>query len=557
MKKKLYKFYTWLLCCMVAFCTEVRPIKLHQKKPQLTVIMVIDQFAYHYIEKQKKFFKYGIKELIDKGLCYENAYHPHGIPETSTGHNALSTGVFAKDHGIVGNKWFDKNGRIINYVDDSSKYSKVIRGETFLDYGKSCKNTMVDGLSDQFMFLSNKNSKNLVFSISLKDRAAIATANNNGKAIWFDKETGHFTSSKKYFIELPSWLKKFNKKKKIDKLNSVSWSLFYSKNNFAYDFPFVNDYEHASYDFKLVQNKSIKIDHSKKESYDLLIRTPYAGKLIFDLAETCITHHFQKNDKNKMILWVCVSNTDLLGHIYGPDSLEVVDSNYHLDFQIQGFMQNVRRMVGAENTLFVFTADHGIQPIQEIMQKKGFSNSRRILSKQIISEINDLISKKYDIKKIVLGFKASKFFLDKNKIKPLSKKLWEKILKDLKNYLKNITGIKEVWTYDDLQSSIFESNDFRNFYKNQMYKGRSGDLICMPQPYCLISNYDKGCSHNTPYDYDTHVPLILYQKNRFEKKHIFDKVWIPQLPVTLANILGISQPTASTFNLLPGIVLTK
>jgi len=94
---------------------------------------------------------------------------------------------------------------------------------------------------------------------------------------------------------------------------------------------------------------------------------------------------------------------------------------------------------------------------------------------------------------------------------------------------------------------------FENFYKQQLYAGRTGDLICLTQPYCLLTSYPRGTSHSSPYDYDSHVPLVLYQKGRFEKKKINSKVWIPQLPVTLAHILNCERPSASTYKLLPGI----
>ena len=41
---------------------------------------------------------------------------------------------------------------------------------------------------------------------------------------------------------------------------------------------------------------------------------------------------------------------------------------------------------------------------------------------------------------------------------------------------------------------------------------------------------------------------------KFENKVVQKKVWIPQLTVTLAKILNIQKPTASTFKVLPGIV---
>jgi len=239
--------------------------------------------------------------------------------------------------------------------------------------------------------------------------------------------------------------------------------------------------------------------------------------------------------------------------MYGPDSLEVVDSNYHLDYQIESFMKNVRRMIGAKNVLFVLTADHGVQPIQEIMQKKGYSKARRIMAPKLIKDMNDIAHEKFGIKDIIAGFKGSMFTLNKEKLNELETQQQKELIVSLKKHIEKIDGIKKVWHYDELENAVFEKNALENFYKNQLYKGRSGDLICMPHPYCIITHYSKGCSHETPYDYDTHVPLILYQKSRFERKTFNTKVWMTQLPKTLAKILNIHYPTASTEKCLPGI----
>ena len=75
----------------------------------------------------------------------------------------------------------------------------------------------------------------------------------------------------------------------------------------------------------------------------------------------------------------------------------------------------------------------------------------------------------------------------------------------------------------------------------------------MVEPYCQITHYPKGTSHLSPYEYDTHVPLVMYQKNRIGHNVIHDKVWVPQLPTTLAYLLNIARPSASTYQILPGV----
>jgi len=162
---------------------------------------------------------------------------------------------------------------------------------------------------------------------------------------------------------------------------------------------------------------------------------------------------------------------------------------------------------------------------------------------------------KYDIKNVIAGFESSYFQLNQKAIAGIDDETKNNMLQDLKKLLLNQTGIKRVWTKNELKQAHYKPDQLEQFYKNHLYRGRFGDLICMPEPYCLITTYPTGCSHCTPYEYDTHVPLIMYQKNRFEKKRVQQKVWIPQLPVTLSRILKVQKPSVTTFNKLPGISL--
>ncbi len=155
--------------------------------PKLTVIMVIDQFAYPLYAKTIPHLQYGLKTLLDKGIVYENTYLPHGMPATGTGHTGLNVGTYAKDHGIIANGWVTPSGERVACDDDTAEHAAVFAPNGLYDYGKSARNIMVNGISDQFMLASQPNNPRLAFGVSLKSRAAICTAGQLGKAIWFDK----------------------------------------------------------------------------------------------------------------------------------------------------------------------------------------------------------------------------------------------------------------------------------------------------------------------------------------------------------------------------------
>jgi predicted AlkP superfamily pyrophosphatase or phosphodiesterase len=538
--------------CLFLIYSSISAIPPANQIPKLTVVVVIDQFAYFYITKLKKYFKYGFKDFLENGIVYENAYHPHGIPETATGHNAISTGTMPAYHGIISNAWLMSDGEKIKYPNDPSKDAFVF-GREKKKRGKSNKLTLVDGISDQFKFAGNVDEKHLVFSISLKDRAAIGMANKTGKAIWFDCQQGCFSSSKKYFRKLPRWVTKFNDKK-VKNIKKLTWKSFYDESGPEYNFPFIKNYDYASFDFRLATSKPIEIDLLKPMPLNLFLKMPHSSQCLFDLSKDCLDTNFDADSNDKMLLWISLSNFDLVGHFYGPDSFEMTDLVYHLDKQIKDFTEIVYKKYGQENVLFVLTADHGVQPIQELEYKKGNTLAKRILAKPLIKEMNDLVSKKFNVEKIVKMFDASFFYLNPLKLKKLNFEKKKEILLLLKNYLLSIPGIKNVWTRWELSHKVFKPNSIESFYKNHVGSNRLGDLICQPQPYCLITNYDKGCSHNTGYEYDTHVPLVIYQKGKYENKKITQKVWIPQLAPTMSKMLGCGRPVTSMFPTLPGIV---
>jgi predicted AlkP superfamily pyrophosphatase or phosphodiesterase len=289
-------------------------------------------------------------------------------------------------------------------------------------------------------------------------------------------------------------------------------------------------------------------DFAEVHGPSLFLKTPAANKLLLDFSQECLAKNFCRIDHGTFLLWVSLSSLDMLGHKYGPDSLEIIDMIYHLDKQLAGFMKFCQKQAGPRDTLFVLTADHGVDAIPEILQRKGMSLAQRILAKPLMKKMNAYLQKKYGIQKAGAYFKVNQFYLN-TKTVPVDKKA--EILQVLKKYLLNQSGIKKVWTRDELLSTYYRPDELECLFKNQCHPLRSGDLICMVQPFCPLTKHDTGTAHRTPYNHDTHVPLIFYQEGRCKPRRIQEKVWVPQLPVTLAHIMGITKPSAARYGPLP------
>lgn len=530
------------------------------KKPHITAVIIVDQFAYHLLEKTAPFFQHGLKRMLDGGIIYKNAIMPHGMPSTATGHAGLSTGTFAINHGIVANHWFDKDGENIASDDDNRNESLVFKTPTSTySFGKSSRHLMVDTLSDQFVLQDiNDKTPTYAYALSLKSRAAIATAGSCGKAIWFDTINHQFTSSKAYFEKLPIWLTQFNQDIVIPFFESSSyyWKSVYPSQSAAYAMTDPKTYRFVTTQRPLV-NTTFEFDTLKDKSghhNDTIkghLLTPAANQLLLNLTKTCAHHLVSNVPDSRLLLWVCISSTDKLGHYYGPDSMEMIDMLYHLDQQLGVFMDNLDQLVGKDNILYALTADHGVSPIPELVKLRGYQHAQRVNVHTLIKKINSTIEERYGINQVISQYKTPWIYLNKQELAQQKPRTKKQIMLYIRHFLEQQPGIKRVVSIKHLNPSFISSCSVDFLYAQQQFKDRTGQMAIMMHPYAMDTKWDYGTDHRSPYDYDTHVPLILYWPDVLKPCIITRRVLTLQLANTLASLIGTARPSASRCSLLP------
>ncbi|MBM3894741.1 hypothetical protein FJ366_04065 [Candidatus Dependentiae bacterium] len=564
LKKTFFSLKTAIILTVFALAlgTGFLFLKNTQKKtfskPQLTFVLVIDQFAYHYLHKVKPFLWGGLKTLLDNGIAYTHATHPHGVPSTACGHAAISSGTYAKHHGIIGNEWISEDNKPIKASHDSPKNAAQFlpNGKVRTDVGASSKQLMTDTLSDTFI-LSNNNStnKHMVFSFAFKARSAIMMGGKMAQSFWFDEENLGLVSSKAYMNELPDWLIKYNKEHAPTNGKKFNWQPVFDVKSDAYKFSQIDNYKHATIpqicttEFKVTAAK-IGSDSSPDELFE---KTPFGDAFVLGAAKECLAHNFHGAENESCLLWLSFSCLDLVGHYFGPHSMEAIDMIYQLDRQIKGLLDFAKEKYPDITPLVVLTADHGVMPIPEVLNDDGFSLPVRVDAKDLVKKLNEVAEKEFEIKNLVTLVKPPQFFFDRAKFKTLSSEKKHALTNRLAEELSKHPSIKQVWTHYDLKKPLVVSDFFAELFQSQFYKKRSPQLSVLPAPYHMITKHPKGTSHDTPYLYDLHVPLVIWQKNRFENKTINEPVRVLQLPVTLAHILDVQTPSADEKELLPGI----
>ncbi len=519
--------------------------------PKLTLVIAIDQLAYHELQKTLPYLKGGIKFLHNNGINYTNAIHPHGATVTGVGHASLVTGTVPSVHGIVNNVWFTNNKKI--KCDAGSANDTVFSPTGFYKKTKSAHYLMADTLADQLTL--NTSELYATYALSLKSRASVLMAGRLGKALWFDEKSGFFTSSKAYFTKLPDWVTNFNSTSKIDTLTEVDWHSLYPLTDLAYQPAGNNNYIYTKN--RPLFNTTVPIDHHEKKPFLLFEKTPAANKLLLDFAEQCIVEHFSQEKNKKLVLWLSLSSLDKVGHKYGPNSLEVIDMIYHMDQQLGEFFDHIGKQVDSKDILTVLTSDHGVYPNVTQLYDQGFNLAKFINAEAIINKLNTVITKKFALKNFIVQFRPPFLYVNKEQLQKLDLVTKNNIFSVIKQELYKNRSIRKAWTSSELAEHTFAPLSIDQFFKNQLYRNRSGEIIIKTVPYTDIGKSTKGTKHSTPYDYDTHVPLIMYQPNKLSRQIIPQPVFIQQIPVTLAYLLNVPRPSASTFSLLPGILRQK
>jgi predicted AlkP superfamily pyrophosphatase or phosphodiesterase len=527
------------------------------QRPQLTFVFVIDQFAYHYLHKVRPFLTGGLKTLLDNGIAYSHATHPHAVPSTACGHAAISSGTYAKNHGIVGNEWIDDEGKPIKAAYDTPQNAAQFlpNGKTRTDRGASSKQLMVDNLSDTFV-LSNKNpsEKRMVFSFSFKARSAIMMGGKMAKTFWFDEENLGLVSSKAYMDELPAWVIKYNSEHAPKNGQKYSWKPVFEPTSDAYKFSQVDNYEHTAIPRLCTTDFSIKnAKAGSDESPEFLLeKTPHADTFMVGAVKECLTQNFHAKTNESCLLWLSFSCLDLAGHYFGPHSMEALDMVYQIDQRIQELLDFAKEKYPDITPLIALTADHGVMPIPEVLQDEGFKLPVRADAKEMVKNLNKIAEAEFGLKNLIALVKPPQFFFDRKAFKTLSSEKKHALTERLAEELRKHPSIKQVWTHYDLQKPVNASDSFAELFHSQFYKKRSPQLSVLPAPYHMITKHPRGTSHDTPYLYDLHVPLIIWRKNILERKEINDPVRVLQLPVTLAHLLDVQTPSTDEKELLPG-----
>ncbi len=532
--------------CLLLLVAGLGPLGAEERPvPRLAVVVSVDQMRGDYLKRFGPYFGAdGFNRLVREGADFQNCHYNHAFTITAPGHATILSGVNPSAHGIIGNDWRDPASFVgVNAVQDvdSPLVGVAPRGPNAAQTGRSPRNFLGTTVGDRLKERYGAAAK--VFGVADKDRSAILMAGAKADGAYWSVD-GKFVTSTYYHRELPAWVQEFNAANPPEGYFGRVWERLREVE--IYDTVQGPDDATGEYSGQgLTRTFPKRIDGGKPEPSNGFLWTlelsPWGNELVAGLAMRLIESEGLGIDDTPDLLCVGFSQTDRIGHSYGPDSHEVMDSFLRLDQVLAEFLRYLDQRVGRDHYVLVLTADHGVGPIPEqTIEKRGADAAGRISGSKLEAHVSGALAAafgpapegQYWALRDGSGYRLNSTVVKHAGADPA------KVRAVLRDALATFPGIADVWTRDQLlgEGALGGYGERMRLSYNAT---RSPDVVFLIQPFWLAGT--TTANHGTPYDYDSHVPQV-WVGGGFQAGARAERVAVEDLAPTLAGLLGVELP---------------
>jgi predicted AlkP superfamily pyrophosphatase or phosphodiesterase len=513
-------------------------------RPKLVVMIVVDQMRADYVDKFRGQWTGGLERLVRQGAWFRAAAYPYAATSTCVGHATISTGAFPSSHGMISNSWWDREAQKMVTCTSDPNVKNVAYGGGGTKGGDSAWRMQLPAYAEELKFQTGGAAR--VVTFSLKARAAITMAGHQGDAVtWFDDASGAWVTSTSYGT-MP-FIEDFVKKHPVAEDYGKTWSLSLPPTSYLYEDKTAGALPPDGWSNSFPHPLHGKEGSTAAEAafYQQWLTSPFAETYLTKLALAAVDSLGLGKNRTTDFLGVSYSSVDSVGHAFGPRSREIQDMLVRLDKDLGELFAHLDQKVGRANYVVAFSADHGVVPIPEEMQKMG-----------VDAGVLNLVNLKDRLEKALEPFNYSKPEISRITGRDIyfSQGIYGQLRQDpaamraVVDAALTTPGVFAVYRAEDLTGGSKSVFEMRTAMELSYFAGRSGDLFVVPKPYWLLDGTAVGktrayaTGHGTPYNYDQHVPIILMGYG-IEPGEYFAPVTPADIAPTLASLTGVTLAT--------------
>ena len=525
--------------------------------PRLVVVLVVDGLSWERLDTWRPWLTAGIGRLLAEGAVASACRYEQLNTETGPGHASLLTGSSPRIHGIALNQWYLP-------LPDGSRMTKVLSGSQPLEGEAESSSRTVPGpgrlrAKTYGDALVERDPRSRVVSLSIKDRSAIFLAGRHARhaVYWYASESGTMVTSPVYDPSAPvvAAMDRFNRDNagaRLGERYGRTWSRL--------PLPATGNLPQPEDDLQPFQDPVAGTGFPKDPSKasrplaSLLPWTPAADRLLSDLALDLLGDPALAlgRDASTDVLAISFAAHDYAAHYYGAESVESLEILRALDFEIARLLETLSTRLGREHVVVALSSDHGMLPIPEPAKRRDPSSAtERIEEARLRGALNDVIERETGARGVVHRMEACSMWLDRVALGQPGAPQEARVLDIVERELATTWGSLFERTFRVASLAGDRGDDpLASKAWNACVPGRSGDLFVVPRPGVFIDPHGgKGTNHGAPWDYDAHVPLILWGGGI--PARVLDVPCTPyDLAPTLAGMTGTPLP-AATGRVLP------
>ncbi len=481
--------------------------------PRLVVMISVDQLRADYLERFRPHFgPGGFNLLLKDGANFADCHYRHAVTKTGPGHAVMLSGVHANLHGVIGNEWLLRTWPAleqVNCVEDRAaplvglapRAWRSPGGVLEAKSGRSPRHLLASTIGDQLKQRHGASAK--VYGVADKDRAAILMSGKRADGAYWTEE-GRVVTSTFYRKALPDYLTAFNAGQRAEKLFGREWTRLLEPGVYeALQGP--DDVPDETTAVGLTRIFPKRLDGGQaqigKDFYEAFDYMPWNNELVADLTREVIMHEkLGEADGAPDLLAIGFSQPDKVGHAYGPDSHEIMDSILRLDRTLAELFQFLDKKIGLAHCTIVLTADHGVAPLPERRQAEmGESAGGRVKSADIDKQVFAALDARFGVLadnerwavRDGLGYHLNPAALAQKSLVPAE------VEAAARAALLEIPALAAAYTRTRLLDPA-PLDAIGEAVRLSYYPPRSPDVMAVLKPY-FIDRASPGTSHGTPY----------------------------------------------------------
>jgi len=414
---------------------------------------------------------------------------------------------------------------------------------------------LVPSFAEELKFQTGNATR--VVTFSLKARAAITMAGHKGDAVtWFD--AGGWATSSVYGT-MP-FMEAYASAHPVKADYGKTWSLSLPQGSYWYGEKANGAVPPEGWDLTFPHSLGGKAASSEPDEafYSQWSTSPFADTYLTKLAENAVDSLGLGKGGGVDFLGVSYSSPDYVGHAFGPRSWEIQDVLVRLDQDLGELFAILDKKVGRGQYVVVLSADHGVVPVPEDMQKSGADAG--VLH---LPDVQERMEKELER----LGFPKPSVARITGSDVYFVPGVYEKLKADTSamaavvDAIKSVPGVADVYRAEQLADRPESQSPIRRAMADSYFAGRSGDLFIVPKPYWLMDGTAVGktrsyaTGHGTPYNYDQRVPILLMGYG-IQPGEYHGDVTPADIAPTLASLCGITLAPRNGHVLAEALSLT-